>query len=52
LIAIKCADFVNLSTTTQMASCPLEVFGKLVTKSMKMLSHFHSGTSNGVNVTP
>jgi len=49
LIGMKCADFVSLSTITQIASCPFEVFGKLVTKSMDILSHFHSGTSKGVN---
>jgi len=32
-----------------MESCPLLVLGKLYTKAIGMLSHFHSGMSNGHN---
>src|ERR1044071_1016865 len=45
LIARKCADFVNLSTITQIMSQPLGDFGSLVTKSIVIHSHFHSGIS-------
>jgi len=45
LMGIKCADFVNLSMITQIESWFVGVFGKLDTKSIAMLSHFHSGTS-------
>src|ERR1043165_4422261 len=45
LIARKCADFVNRSTITQIMSQPLGDFGSLVTKSIVICSHFHSGIS-------
>ena len=41
LMGIKCADLVNLSTTTQIESKPLGVLGSPTTKSMEILSHFH-----------
>jgi len=46
LIGIKCADFVNRSTTTQIEPQPFAVFNKALTKSIKILSHFHSSTNN------
>ena len=45
-IAKKCADFVSRSTITRTASCPHDVRGKRVTKSILMSSHFHSTTFN------
>ena len=42
----KCADFVNLSTITQMVSSPPAVLGNLVMKSMVIRSHFYSGISS------
>jgi hypothetical protein len=44
----KCANFVNLSTTTKMHSFPYAL-GKLVMKSMDMLSHLCSGMGKGCN---
>ena len=41
----KCAVLVNLSTITNIESNPLAVLGNLVTKSIVILSHFHSGMS-------
>jgi len=46
-IAKKCALLVNRSIITQMVSCLLKVRGRWVTKSMEMLSHFHTGISKG-----
>ena len=43
LIGMKWAVFVNLSTTTQMASLPLAVLGRPMMKSIMMWSYFHSG---------
>ena len=37
----KCISFVNLSTTTMMESCCLQVIGNPVMKSMGITSHFH-----------
>jgi len=51
-IAKKWALLVNWSTTTQIASWPLKVHGKWVTKSIAMLSHFHTGISKGCSVPP
>ena len=42
----KCANFVNLSTTTKMQSFPC-VLGNLVMKSMDMLSHLCYGMGRG-----
>jgi hypothetical protein len=42
----KCANFVNLSTTTKIQSFPC-VFGNPVMKSMDMLSHLFSGMGKG-----
>ena len=50
LMAKKWAHFVNLSTTTQIESCPFVDLGKWVTKSMAILSHFNWGISNGSSV--
>ena len=47
LVAMKWADFVNLSTITQIASCPRCVLGSPVTKSIVILSHFYSGMDKG-----
>jgi hypothetical protein len=47
-MAKKCANFVNLSTTTNMQSFPC-VFGSPVMKSMDMLSHLCSGMGKGCN---
>lgn len=41
----KCATFVNQSMVTIMASCRQEDIGNLTTKSMEMMSHFHSWTA-------
>jgi len=51
-IGKKWAHFVSRSTITQIASKPLVVLGKWVTKSIAMLSHFHWGISNGSRVPP
>ena len=45
----KWAGLVNLSTITYMALYLVDVLGKLITKSIEMLSHFHSRISNGCN---
>ncbi|MFS7957030.1 hypothetical protein Hanom_Chr07g00661581 [Helianthus anomalus] len=45
-IGRKWADLVNRSTITQIASFPFLVLGNLVTKSIVMSSHFHTGISN------
>ena len=47
LTSMKCANLVKRSTMTQMALFLLNIVSNLVTKSMVILSHFHSGTSNG-----
>ena len=44
---MKCAYFLNLSTTTMMESCCLCVLGKPVIKTRDIISHFHSGTCKG-----
>ena len=41
----KCDDLVSRSTITHTASCPYDVRGKWVTKSIVTCSHFHSATS-------
>jgi len=51
-MAKKCALLVSRSTMTQMVSCPLKVCGRWVTKSIEMLSHFHTGTSKGCIIPP
>ena len=43
----QCTDFVSLSTITHMASCCLRVLGSTVTKSIVILSHFHTGIGRG-----
>jgi hypothetical protein len=43
---MKCLIFVNLSTTTQIASWPLEL-GKPVTKAIAMSFQGHSGVGSG-----
>jgi hypothetical protein len=48
LVGIKCAILLNQSTTTMMASNPLDG-GKLTMKSMDTLSHDPSGIGNGHN---
>ena len=45
LIGRKCVDLVCLSTITQMVSCPPDVLGNFVMKSMVIRSHFHLGIS-------
>lgn len=47
LIDKKWVDLVSLSIITQIESHSFVVFGKLVTKSMEIISHFHSGILNG-----
>ncbi|GJR53380.1 hypothetical protein Tco_1403901 [Tanacetum coccineum] len=42
---MKCADLVRRSKLTQIVSCPLEVLGSFVMKSIVILSHFHIGIS-------
>ena len=49
-IAKKWTLLVSQSNITQMVSCPLKVHGKWVTKSMEMLSHFHTGISKGCRI--
>jgi len=49
-IAKKWALLVSRSTITQMVSCPLNIHGKWVKKSMEMLSHFHIGISKGCRI--
>ena len=39
---MKCADLVNLLTTTHVESYPFCVWGSPTTKSMVTRSHFHS----------
>ena len=51
-IAKKWALLVNRSTITQIVLCPLKVCGKWVTKSMEMLSHFHTSISKGCRFPP
>ena len=46
---IKCASFINFSTTTMIESCCLQVIDNLVMKSMEITSHLHSGTGKGCN---
>ncbi|KAJ6847542.1 uncharacterized protein M6B38_277275 [Iris pallida] len=41
------ADFVSLSTITQMTLLPFCVLGSPDTKSIVICSHFHSGTGSG-----
>jgi hypothetical protein len=48
LVGMKCAILLNRSTTTIMASKPLDE-GKLTMKSMNTLSHGPSGMGNGPN---
>jgi hypothetical protein len=47
LIGMKWATLLKLSTTTMIASCFFIVFGKLVTNSMEIFSHFHYGICKG-----
>jgi hypothetical protein len=49
LTGIKWADFLNLSTTTMMASFCLVEVGNPVMKSMEMVSHFHYEIGRGCN---
>ena len=49
LNGIKCFSLGNLSTTTMMESCYLQVIDNPVIKSMEITSHFHSGTGKGFN---
>ena len=44
---MKCAYFLNLSTTTMMESCCFCVLGKPMIKTRDIISHFHSGTGKG-----
>ncbi len=48
LVGMKCAILLNRSTTTMIASNPLDG-GKLTMKSMDTLSHSPSGIGNGCN---
>jgi hypothetical protein len=48
LVGMKCAILLNQSTTTMMASKPLDG-GKLTMKSMDTLSHDPSRIGNGRN---
>jgi hypothetical protein len=48
LVGMKCAILLNQSTTTMMASKPLDG-GKLTMKSMDTLSHDPSGIGKGCN---
>nr|GEV13396.1 hypothetical protein [Tanacetum cinerariifolium] len=43
LARMKCADLVRRSTMTQIVSCPLDVLGSFVMKSIVIFSHFHVG---------
>ena len=47
LNGMKWADLVDRSTITQTALFPYGLRGKAVTKSMVILSHFHTGIGNG-----
>ena len=49
LTGMKWEDFLNLSTTTMMASFCLVKVGNPVMKSMEMVSHFHYGIGRGCN---
>nr|GEX24344.1 hypothetical protein [Tanacetum cinerariifolium] len=51
IIWMKCADLVRRSTMTQIMSCPLDVLGSFVTKSIVILSHFHVGISGCIRRT-
>ncbi|GJS41845.1 hypothetical protein Tco_0566888 [Tanacetum coccineum] len=44
-VGMKCADLVRRSTMTQIVSCPFDVKGSFVKKSIVILSHFHIGIS-------
>jgi hypothetical protein len=48
LVGMKCAILLNRSTTTMIASNPLDG-GKLTMKSMDTFSHGPSGIGNGYN---
>jgi hypothetical protein len=48
LVGMKCAILLNRSTTTMIASNPLNG-GKLTVKSMDTLFHGHSGIGNSYN---
>ncbi|GKD74469.1 hypothetical protein Tco_1332751 [Tanacetum coccineum] len=43
LVGMKYADLVRRSTMTQIVSCPLDVLGSFVTKSIVILSYIMSG---------
>jgi len=49
LLGIKWVDFLNLSTTSMMASFCLVDVGNPVMKSTEMVSHFHSRIGRGCN---
>nr|GEU81200.1 retrovirus-related Pol polyprotein from transposon TNT 1-94 [Tanacetum cinerariifolium] len=49
---MKCADLLRLSTMTQIVSCPFEVLGSFVTKSIVIFSHFHIGISGCTSDVP
>jgi hypothetical protein len=44
---MKWDDFIKWSTITHIESCPHEVRGRPIMKSMQMSSHFHSRTLKG-----
>nr|GEW96731.1 integrase, catalytic region, zinc finger, CCHC-type, peptidase aspartic, catalytic [Tanacetum cinerariifolium] len=48
-VGMKCANLVSRSTMTQIVSCPLDVLGSFVTKSIVIFSHFHVGISGCTN---
>jgi hypothetical protein len=49
LVGMKCAILLNRSTTTMIASNPVDG-GKFTMKSMHTLSHGPSGIGNGRNI--
>jgi hypothetical protein len=48
---MKWADLVKRSTMTHIELYPREVRGKPTMKSMQMFSHFHSGDTQGLQVS-
>ena len=50
LLGIKYADFVNRLTITQIESLPFTVLRNAPTKSIDILSHFHSSINKGCNI--
>nr|GEU97851.1 hypothetical protein [Tanacetum cinerariifolium] len=49
-VGMKCANLVRRSMMTQMVSCPFEVLGSFVMKSIVILSYFHIGISGCTNL--